>query len=71
MNKLDLDLQSIFEELTRNINFFDKNLKIINNQLHFDVYDKPTNSFSYFHYKSCHPQNTKNNIALSLARRVF
>ena len=71
MNKLDPDLQSIFEELTRNINFFDKNLKIINNQLHFDVYHKPTNSFSYFHYKSCHPPNAKNNIALSLARRVF
>ena len=71
MNKLDPDLQSIFEELTRNINFFDKNLKIINNQLHFDVYHKPTNSFSYFHDKSCHPPNAKNNIALSLARRVF
>ena len=70
MNELDPDLQFIFEELTKNINFLDINLKIINNKLHFDVYHKPTNSFSYLHYKSCHPPHTKNNIALSLARRI-
>ena len=69
MNELDPDLQFIFEELTKNINFLDINLKI-NNKLHFDVYHKPTNSFSYLHYKSCHPPHTKNNIALSLARRI-
>ena len=69
MNELDPDLQFIFKELTKNINFLDINLKI-NNKLHFDVYHKPTNSFSYLHYKSCHPPHTKNNIALSLARRV-
>ena len=46
MNELDPDLQFIFEELTKNINFLDINLKIINNKLYFDVYHKPTNSFS-------------------------
>ena len=71
MNELDPDLQFIFKGLTKNINFLDISLKIINNKLHFDVYHKPTNSFSYFHYKSCHPPNAKNNIALSLARGVF
>ena len=60
----------IFEELTKNINFLDANLKIINNKLHFDVYQKPTNSFSYLDCKSCHPTHTKNNIALSLARHI-
>ena len=40
MNELDSDLQFIFEELTKNINFLDINLKIINNKLHFDVYHK-------------------------------
>ena len=30
----------------------------------------PTNSFSYLHYKSCHPLPTKDNIALSLATRI-
>ena len=69
MNELDPDLQFIFKELTKNINFLDINLKI-NNKLHFDVYHKPTNSFSYLRYKSCHQPHTKNNIALSLATRV-
>ena len=41
---------------------------MINIKLHFDVYNKPRYSFSYLHYKSCHPPHTKNNIALSLAR---
>ena len=70
MNELDPDLQFIFEELTKNINFLDINLKIINNGLHFDVYHKPTNCLNYPHYKSCHPLHTKNNIALSLARSI-
>ena len=49
MNELDPDLQFIFEELTKNIDFLNINLKIINNKLHFDVYHKPTNFFSYLH----------------------
>ena len=51
MNERDLDLQFIFNYLTANINFLDINLKT-NNKLHFYVYYKPTNSFSYYHYKS-------------------
>ena len=70
MNELDPDLQVIFEELSKKINFLDINLKIINDNLHFDVYHKPTYSFSYLHYKSCHPLHTKNNIPLSLARCI-
>ena len=70
MNELDADLQFIFEEITKKISFLDINLKIINNKLHFDEYHKPTNSFSYLSNKSCHPPHTKNNIALSLARRI-
>ena len=70
MTELNPDLQVIFEELTKNINFIAISLKIINNKLHFDVYHKPTNSFSYLHYESCQPPHTKNNIALSLARRI-
>ena len=65
MKQLDTDLQFIFEELTKNINFL-----ILNNKLHFDVYHKPTKSFSYLHYKSCHSPHTKNDIALSLARGI-
>ena len=32
---------------------------------------QPTNSFSYLHYKSCHPVHRKNNIALLLARCIL
>ena len=69
MNELDPDLQSIFEELTKKINFLEINLKIIDNKLHFDVNHKLTNSFSYLHDKNCHPLHTKNNIVL-YARRI-
>ena len=60
INELDPD--------TTNINFLDINIKNVDNQLHFDIYHKPTNSFSYLNYKSCHPSHTKKNISLSLAR---
>ena len=46
------------------------NFKVINNKLHFDVYQKPTEFSSYLRYKRFHPPDTKNNIPLSLARRV-
>ena len=70
MNELDPDLHLFSKNLTKNINFLDINFKIINNKLHFDVYHKPTNFFSYLHHKSCHPLHTKNNIVLSLARCI-
>ena len=65
-----IQIYNLFSKNSPKTNFLDINLKIINNKLHFDVYHKPTNSFSYLHYKSCHPPHTKNNIALSLARRI-
>ena len=58
-------MQFIFEELATNIN-----LKTINSKLHFDVYREPTNYFSYLHSKSCHTPYMKNNITLSVARRI-
>ena len=71
INELDPDLKFIFEKLTTDINFLDINIKIVDNQLHFDIYHKPTNSFSYLKYNSCHPSHTKNNISLSLARCII
>ena len=71
INELDPDLKFIFEKLTTDINFLDINIKIVDNQLHFDIYHKPTNSFSYLKYNSCHPSHTKNNISLLLARRII
>ena len=65
-----MNLIHIYNLFSKNLNFFDITLKIINNKFHFDVYHKPTNSFSYLHHKSYHPPHTKNNIALSLTRRI-
>ena len=53
------------------MNFLDIQLKVVNNTLVFDIYYKPTNSFNYLIYSSCHPSDTKNNIALSLAKRII
>ena len=53
------------------MNFLDIQLKIVNDALVFDIYYKPTNSFNYLTYSSCHPSHTKNNIALSLAKRII
>ena len=69
MNLINLNL--LFEKLTTDINFLDINIKIVGNQLYFDIYYKPTNSFSYLKYNSCHPSQTKSNISLSLARRII
>ena len=35
------------------------------------MFYKPTNSFTYLKFSSCHPRHTRNNIAGSLARRII
>ena len=71
INSLDEDLKFIFENPSSTLNFLDIQLKIVNNTLVLDIYYKPTNSFNYSTYSSCHPSHTKNNIALSLAKRII
>ena len=61
----------IFENPSRTLNFLDIQLKIVNNTLLLDIYYKPANSFNYLTYSSCHPSHIKNNIALSLAKRII
>ena len=53
------------------MHFLDIQLKILNNILVFDIHYKPTNSFNYLTYNSYYPSHTKNNIALSLAKRII
>ena len=53
------------------MNFLDIQLKSVSNTLVFDIYYKPTNSFSYLTYSSYHPSHTKNNIGLSLAKQII
>ena len=71
INSFDEDIRFIFENPSRTLNFLDIQLRIVNNILIFDIYYKPTNYFNYLTYSSCHPIHTKNNIALSLDKRII
>ena len=70
INNLDPDLKFIFENPSKSLIFLDINLQIVENNLVFCIYYIPTNSFNYLTYTSCHPSHTKNNIPLSLAKRI-
>ena len=70
-NEMDPHLQFIFSELLKQQNYLDINAKVIGYELSLDIYRKPTDSFNYLAYTSCHPSHTKDNIALSLAKRII
>ena len=70
VNNLDPDLKLIFEIPSKPLKFLDINIQIVENNLVFDIHCKPTNSFNYLTYTSCHPLHTKSNISLSLAKRL-
>ena len=70
INELHPDIQFIFENLSSEVYLLDVKCAIDNNQIMFDIYHKPTHSFSYLHYKSCHPRHKRDNIALSLDQRI-
>ena len=67
---LDQDLKFIFSNLSSESNFMDVHFKIVDNQLEMDIYKKPTDSYNYLNYHSSHPKHTRDNIALSLAKRI-
>ena len=69
MNSPDPDITFTSENASTVANFLDVSCSIKNYQLIFAIYHKPTHSFSYLHYRSCHPQHTKNYIVLSLWQR--
>ena len=53
------------------MNFLDIELKIVSNTLVFDVFYSPTNCFNCLTFSSCYPSHAKNNIGLSLAKRII
>ena len=53
------------------MDFLDITLSVKDAIIQTSVYNKPTDSFNYLHYDSCHPSHTKNHIALSLAKRII
>ena len=71
INNLDTDLKFIFENPSKSLNFLDINIQIVESNLVFDIHCIPTNSFNYLTYSSCHLLHTKDNISLSLAKRLI
>ena len=47
LNSLDSNIQLVSEYFSENINFLDVIGRSIENKLTFDIYCKPTNSFTY------------------------
>ena len=72
LNDMDPDLKFIMDNMSEENNFLDVKMEINDeNELEFDVYYKPTNSFGYLRFTSCHPYHTRKNIATSLAKRII
>ena len=69
-NDLDPNIEYIFSDLSKETDFLDVHQKVVDYEVELDVYRKPTDSFNYLHYSSCHPKHTRDNIALSLAKRI-
>lgn len=69
-NELDPNIKYIFSNLSKDADFLDVHQKVVGYEVELDVYRKPTDSFNYLHYSSCHPGPTRNNIASSLAKRI-
>ena len=70
-NQLDPNLRFIFSNLLKESDFLDIHKKVVGYDLELDVFRKPTDSYNYLHFDSCHPLHTRNNIALSLAKRII
>ena len=69
-NNLDPNIKFIFSDLSKEADFLDVHQKVVGYEVELDVYRKPTDSFNYLHYSSCHPGPARDNIALSLAKRI-
>ena len=70
LDELNPDIRFIFEELSTEQCCLDVKCVVVNNILKFYIYYKPTNSFTYLQFNSCHPKHTVNNIAYSLGKRI-
>ena len=52
------------------INFLDTTVMLHDNTVSTKVYSKPTDSFSYLHFDSCHPKHCKSNLPYGQFLRV-
>ena len=71
LNNLDEDLQFELDQIARQAHYLDVHTSATDSIITFDIYYKPTNSFAYLRFNSCHPRHTIENLAGSLARRII
>ena len=50
--------------------FLDIMVTLLDNFILTDLFSKPTDTFNYLHWSSCHPQHTRRSIPYSLAYRL-
>ena len=55
---------------TIHVPFLEVMVTLLGNYIHTDFYSKPTDTFNYLHWSSCHPHHTKLSIPYSLAFRL-
>ena len=67
-SKLHYDIQT--SEENGSVPFLDVLLSCKNGKITTDIYHKPTDSFNYLPFYSCHARHTKINIPFSLATRI-
>ena len=67
-HKLHYDIQT--SEKNNSVPFLDVLLSCNNGTITTDIYHKPTDSFNYLPFYSCHARHTKINIPFSLATRI-
>ena len=71
LNNLDEDIQYELDQIARRVHYMDIRISATDTTITFDVYYKPTNSFAYLRFNSCHPRHTIENLAGSLSRRII
>ena len=67
----DADLKFIFENPFKSLNFLDINLQIVENNLVFDIYYEPTNSFNNDNITFIRTYNPNHNINLKKFHRCL
>ena len=70
LNTRNDTIRFTMESSESQVNFLDTTVKLQNGQLITDLYTKPTDSHSYLHYSSSHPQTCKDAIPYSQFLRI-
>ena len=70
LNSLSPQINFIIESDKTGLPFLDVFVYIEAGVLKTDIYHKPTDTFNYVPFNSCHPRGTKINVPYNLARRI-